>query len=270
METVRQQRMADLYAVLRAQVMNVHQACLTTSERELKRRTAMMRYPVAAWNTHKAMTFDSPNVYDDDSQDIHGLAQDALEMASGFPLYNRTERRVIEIEVAEHSLKLLDKILIQMVEAVYISACRQREKRFGEAVTLSWGVCEQLIQTMWRELLDEANNGEGNEVRMPKAPRRTLTGRDYTASVMIEILEITRKLDHDLYKLLQQARKVRNAWAHDLRAPEELETHSCVTATVKLLEHVRGITLALQPGGTRGGVPLWPVWLLDVARGGTP
>jgi hypothetical protein len=43
--------MAEGFAVLRAQVMNVHQACLTTAEVVVKRGSGIMGFPVTAWNT---------------------------------------------------------------------------------------------------------------------------------------------------------------------------------------------------------------------------
>ena len=78
---------------------------------------------------------------------------------------NRTRpysRHVLDAEVIAYSLDLLDdlllknnKALIQMVEALYLSVRRHYEGRFGEAITLSWGVCEQLLATAWEGFIDE-------------------------------------------------------------------------------------------------------------------
>jgi len=252
--------------------MNTHQACLTTAESVVKRRGAAMGFPVTAWNTEKALTWDTPRAYHDDVEDSHALARNVLNNKDRVTRRHSLGRRVIELEVVEYSLELLDKILtdtnaasVQIVEAVYIAACRQREKRFGEAVTLGWGVCEQLISSAWNKMLDDIRTGTATSERMPKDRRTKLNSRDYTASVMVEMLEVNGRLEHDLYRLLEIARKARNHWAHEMRVPKERESAIRLRAAMQLLNHVKGIHLVLQSGG-RGGVPEWPVWLWETAR----
>lgn len=271
-EHTKAEELAESYAVLRAQVMNTHQACLTTAESVVKRRGAAMGFPVTAWNTEKALTWDTPRAYHDDVEDSHALARNVLNNKDRVTRRHSLGRRVIELEVVEYSLELLDKILtdtnaasVQIVEAVYIAACRQREKRFGEAVTLGWGVCEQLISSAWNKMLDDIRTGTATSERMPKDRRTKLNSRDYTASVMVEMLEVNGRLEHDLYRLLEIARKARNHWAHEMRVPKERESAIRLRAAMQLLNHVKGIHLVLQSGG-RGGVPEWPVWLWETAR----
>jgi hypothetical protein len=152
-----------------------------------------------------------------------------------------------------------DPTLVQLVEAGYIAACRQREKRFGEAVVLAWGVCEQLINAAWDKMLDDLRTGDLVGERMPKGRRTKLKSRDYPASVMVEMLEVNGRISYGLYRLLEVARKARNKWVHDMRVPGERDASICIRAAVELLERFKGVRLALQSGG-RGGVPQWPIW----------
>jgi hypothetical protein len=272
-ETSRAEEKAESHAVLRAQVMNAHQACLTTSESVVKRRGAMTGFPITAWNTHKAITFDTAAVaYHDDTEDLHALAQNVLNNKDQVGRQNALQRRVLELDVVDHSLDMLDTILsgddatlVQLIEAAYMAACRMREKRFGEAVILAWGVCEQLVSLAWNELLEDAKSGEEVSDRMSKDRRDKLTGRDYTASIMVEMLEINGRIDRDLYRLLEVARKARNNWAHRMRPPKEREVSVCIRAVQNLLQKVKGIPLVLQSGG-RGGVPQWPVWMWEQVK----
>jgi hypothetical protein len=266
---------AEAHAVFRAQVMNAHQACLTTSESVVKHRSAAMGFPVNAWSTHKAITFNTPPSYHDDIEDTHALARNVLNNKDQVSRQCPLSRCVLELEVVEHSLDMLDAILangdaalVQLIEAAYMAACRQREKRFGEAVVLGWGVCEQLISLTWEKLLEDAKSSTGTN-RMPKDRREKLTGRDYTASVMVEMLEINGRIDRELYRLLEVARKARNDWAHKMRAPKQNESYLCIRAIETLLRQVKGVQLSLQPGG-RGGVPRWRVWIWErvKAQGG--
>lgn len=258
---------AESIAVFRAQVMNVHQLCLTTAERHIKSRGAAMGFPVTAWSTHKALTFAAATAYHDDVEDMHALAMNVLNNKDGIRRDRPLGRRTLEIEVVEYSLELLDRILeaknpvlVQLVEAAYIASCRQREKRFGEAVTLAWSVCEQLVWSAWKAMLEEKANATPG--RLPKDRRDKLTGRDYTASTVVEMLELHGVIDRELYRLLEIARKARNRWAHDLRVPGERDVQMCLRALQTLLFQVKKLPLVLSSGG-RGGVPQWPVWMWE-------
>ncbi len=258
---------AENYAVLRAQVMNAHQACLTTAERKVKQRSAAMGFPVTAWSTEKAITFRTPASYHDDTEDMHALARNVLNNSFGVLRRNPFDRRLIELEVIDYSMTLLDQILcnpekqlMQLVESFYISACRVREKRFGEAIMLGWGVCEQLISVMWRDLISEIKANTSD--RMKNQRIKKLTSRDFTASVILEFLEIMGKVDHDLFRRLNIVRQARNKWAHELIPPKEDQAGICIRAIEQLMEKIIGVHLTLQSGG-RGGVPQWPVYMLE-------
>jgi len=249
--------------------MNVHQACLTTSEKTVKRRSAAMGLPVTSWNTLKALTFDTALFYRDDIEDIRALARNVLNNKDRVQRTQPFPRRVLEKEVVEHSFKLLDQILsledaalIQWIEAAYIAACRYAEKRFGETVVLAWSVCEQLLSLAWDTLQNDIKVGN----RMIPKRKKKLEGRDYTASVIIELLEMNNRLDHNLYKLLEDVRKSRNDWAHRMRVPEENDAIKAVRAVEGLFWNVKKIRLSLSFGG-RGGVPQWSIWIWDQVRG---
>ena len=169
---------AEAYAVLRAQVMNVHQSCLSTSEQQVKHRSALMGFPVTAGNTLKGLTFNV-YYYRDDIEDARALARNVINNKDGVQREHPLPRRVLELKVVEHSLRLLDQILladdtalIQMVEAAYLAACRHSEGRLGEAVTLAWGVCEQLLSSAWEKLLSDT----GNTSRMPDKRKKKAQG----------------------------------------------------------------------------------------------
>lgn len=256
---------AEESAIIRAQVMNAHQACLTTAERMLKRRSASMGFPVTAWSTHKALTLDTPSPYHDDMENLHALVQNMANNKYGLPREKPRSRPGLEVDVIRRSFEILDKMLtggelhgVRLIESAFIASHRRREKRFGEAITLGWTVCEQLVSILWRRMLDDAR--QENAGRMSKERRQKLTGRDYSASVMSEMLEINGRIDHELFRMLEVGRKARNAWAHEMRAPSERSIHFCFKAIENLMATVLGVPLVLGGGG-RGGVPQWPVWM---------
>ena len=262
-ETFDAERKAENFAVFRAQAMNVHQACLMASERTLKGSSGSMPLPVTSWNTHKAITLAASPSYSDDSEDVRALARNAINNKDRADRTRPLPRRVLDLEVVEHSLETFDQILslkdealIRLIEMVYIAAYRKVEKRFGESVVLAWAVCEQILSEAWRNLLVDVKL----DGRMTGTRRKKLEGRDYSISVIMEMLELHHRLDHKLYQLLERVRKSRNSWVHRMQVPSEGDADTAMQAVEGLFSKFKNLRLTLNSGG-RGGVPQWNIWV---------
>lgn len=256
------ERKAGAYIVFRSKIMNAHQACLTTAEAVVKHRGAMMGYPIDSRSMHQHWSFEAPQGYAHNIEYPYALASNVLNGLYQIQNSKPAGRRLIEIEVVDYSLKLLDDILllnedpiVDLVEAFYVAAIRAREARLGEALTLAWTACEQLVSRQWSLLLDEIGADRGTEIRMNKDRRKKLTGRDYSASVMTEILESHRKIDFELYELLNRARKARNDWSHFLKQPSSGDVWSCMKALKLLFQNTMGLNFALQTTAEGGAFP---------------
>ena len=261
---------SERYAVLRAQVMNVHQSCLATAERLIKRSSSGMGLPLTAADTLKGLNFGDCIVYRYDAGNPRALVRNVLNNKDKVAQQRPFHRYVLEIGVITLSLDLLDQILssedtalIQMVEAVYLAACRYAEGRLGEAVTLAWGVCEQLLSIAWDTLINDTRDGG----RMPRIRRAKLKGRDYTASVMTEMLELGMRIGDDLYGDLEEARKARNQWAHEMSEPSSAQVLHAIRAVEGLFKQIKGIDHSLPLNSPSPGVPGWNVWVWEAAKG---
>lgn len=259
-ETDKALHSAENFAIDRAKVMNVQQACLATSEQFLKSRTELMGFPVDAQSTLKGQTFEDAVSYNENATDVHSLARNTANNRYTVSPNRLLPRRVVELEVVEHSLTLLDQILldndltlINMVDSLFGAARRYTERRAGEAIVVAWAVCEQLLSFAWDALLDDAKSAG----RMPGKRRKKFVGRDYTASVMAEMLEITNNIDFSLYSRLEVARKSRNDWAHSFREPNYSEVFTTFGAALGLLSKFKGIRLFLALTDPGPGVPSW-------------
>lgn len=254
-------RQAEDVAVERAQIMNAHQACLVTAERLMNRGSASAT-PITAWGGHKAINLSMPPAYHDDLESLHALAHKVANNAYGEGAVRR--RQVISTDLLERSFDIFDNLIsqggmknVKLVEAAFVATTRRKEKRYGEAITIGWTVCEQIISIKWREMIESIK--DDNPQRMPKERREKLTGRDYSASVMAEMLEVKGLITNDLFRMLEIARKARNKWAHEMREPHGSEVWTCLRAIELLMETVLKVPLRMDGGG-RGGVPQWPVW----------
>lgn len=256
---------AESHAIIRAKVMNVHQVCLTTSEHVVKRRSSSMGFPVTAWNSFKAIHPSSVTAYYEDTEDTVATHHIFMNNTKRVSRDRSPARRVIELDVIAHSFQLLDDILsrsditlIHQADGAYQAACRLRDKRFGEASILAWSVCEQMVMREWKKTLDIL--GQAYEGRINKDRRKKLSGRDYTASVVVEILESHGRIDKDLYRLLEISRKARNEWAHNMREPTQRDARVAISAVERLFAQTHGLPIKLGTS-SRGGVPQWPIWM---------
>ena len=259
-ETAEALQSAEDYAIVRAKVMNVQQACLATSEQILKGRLEHMGFPVDAQTTLKGQSFESAVSYIESALDVHYLARNAANNNYTVSPYRLFPRRVLELDVVKHSLAFLDRILLQndltlihMIDSLYGAARRYSERRSGEAVVVAWAVCEQLLSSAWNGLLDDAKS----DFRMSGKRRKKLKGRDYTASVMVEMLELVNRIDYDSYSRLEVARKSRNEWAHSFQEPNYSEVCETFGGALDLLHKFKGVRVLLTLTDPGPGVPSW-------------
>lgn len=255
--------------VFRAKVLNVHQACFTTAERTIFGRGAMMGFPVHSREMHHEISLDAPLSYSHNIELPRSMSESVLNNAYNINWPSAPGRRVIEIEVIERSLDQLDEILtrddprlVEIIEAFYVASIRGGETRLGEALTIAWAACEQILSIAWKRLLDVAGTKPENPP-MNKGRRAKFNGRDYTASVIIEILALNEQLDSKLYSKLESARKARNRWAHDMAPPTSIEVHAALSSLEQLLNQVLDVQLRLQHGAETGAFPQWPVSMLS-------
>ena len=254
------------YAVVRARAMNVHQACMATSVHLITGGSHQMGYPVDAMNTLKGLTFNEGGRFRDSDTDVSTMARNIANNR-----YKNTDnvsfsRRVFDQEIVEKSFEILDQILLrsdmtllQMIESVYVAAHRFLERRSGEAVVVAWTVCEQLLLVAWSSLLDDTKSSG----RMTGRRRKKLEGRDYTASVMTEMLEINERIDSELYGRIEVARKARNNWVHRTLEPNNLEVSESIRAALDLLHEFKGVCLHFPLTGPGPGVPGWNAWIWE-------
>ena len=260
---------SERYAVLRAQLMNVHQACLATSQWISNQSSSGIGLPLTAADTLKGLTFEECIIYRRNEASDRLLVRNVVNNHDGLALENPYPRHVVDNDVIAHSFDLLDEILlaentalIQMVEAAYLAACRYAEGRLGEAITLAWGVCEQLLSSAWHAFLEDARVAS----RMPRERTRKLVGRDYTASVVTEMLELGMRIDYELYRQLEKARKARNRWAHEMSEPDHEQVRHTIRATEGLFLSIHDLPLSFPLNSPSPGVPAWNIWVWEGIR----
>ncbi|CAL9311985.1 hypothetical protein SUDANB135_04868 [Streptomyces sp. SudanB135_2055] len=115
---------------------------------------------------------------------------------------------------------------------------------FSSSLITAWTVCETLLQHHWLTYL---SHREGNPIASSR--KQKLTGRDFTASVVSEALELAGIISLDTLTALDKARKARNAWMHSIKSPNHQDAREAIGLASQMLSEVLGRRLAV-------GVPL--------------
>jgi hypothetical protein len=152
---------AEEIAILRAQIMNIHQVCLAVAFYNLRYTSTMSGFQVNSSNTIKSWSLDHDPEYYDDPEDVYELARNVLNNSHNIAGGGQTNRIVMDMDVVNHSFDLLDKILmrddlslIRLLDAACMSASLRREKRNGESIAVGFTVCEQILSIAWKRLIE--------------------------------------------------------------------------------------------------------------------
>lgn len=85
---------------------------------------------------------------------------------------------------------------------------------FRTSIIFSWFVIESILNMKWEDYLEDSNKKLLNGYSINRNRRETLNGRDYTSSVKSNMLELSGRLDYELYSSINEIRKKRNKIVH--------------------------------------------------------
>lgn len=116
-------------------------------------------------------------------------------------------------------------------------------RNYDIALVMCWFVAERYINDKWNKLIAE-------KVILGKRKEK-LQGRDYTASVMTEILEMNGKISKSRYEALNCTRVVRNGIAHQFgrRRATKKESAEALMLVRELIEETIAIKFPFQTNG---------------------
>jgi len=175
------------------------------------------------------------------------------------------QRNLLELDTITFSFSLLEKILKHdfsdlplLIEMLYRAARQLSECHFADCLILCWTVCERLLNAIWDNFLSERIVDKDGAVRINGKREDKLKGRDFTASIISETLELAGHIPTDLFKEIDAIRKARNDRLHNLGDTTDHEASQAVRTSEKFLEFVTDIKISLSlsrivPG--TGGIP---------------
>lgn len=216
----------------RVAVLNAHLACLYTAIGNLQ-NFSQDKMALSPGDLVTAKSLDEKGMgFGDLRSTWLALAEFPSTYAAALPIeadiriFHRN--LVIEITTIKESFELLDWMLghraphALLVADLHMRSCKAYEDHnYALCLIMAWAIIERLLHTLWTRYLDEHREKEidGASVTLINAERKSkLTeGRDFTASVISEILSLTERLPFSLYRDVLELRKARNYWIHDLK-----------------------------------------------------
>ena len=255
-------------AMLRAQLINAHQACLNAAHYAVHSRGQELGAMVISSQAFQLYDFEQPVGVRSDYEPVQRFVATMLDYRSAAvrrdPAFKN--RRLVERDTLEHSLRLLDTLLLHSVkdlitvtDLLFRAGAQFAQSRFAESLVVSWAACERLLNEAWRRYLDERKAGPKGEPRITGDRKKKLLGRDFSASVISEALELAGVIPLDLFELISAARKSRNDWLHGLKPVVDRDAVTAMRAGQGLFQQVTGIRLHLsltRVGGTGGCAPV--------------
>lgn len=115
--------------------------------------------------------------------------------------------RLVKIVSTANNLIINEKIFDSLNVLIH-SYTNLTKGEFNQSFILSWTIIEQYLNHLWASLL---NNKEVSYNRQKK-----LKGRDYTASIKTEILNLFGYIEDVEYHILNNLRKKRNDFMHEI------------------------------------------------------
>ena len=170
---------------------------------------------------------------------------------------SRQSRRslVLSMETIEKSFETFEALVSSNVsDCLTMSAILLQSVKtygahdFSTSLTMSWTVLEKLVSSIWKKMIEDNKSRveEGATISFIGSDRKKkLQGRDYTASVRLEILSLLGHISMKMYDDLNKVRTSRNDWLHNFEQVDENLASLAIQTSQRLFEQVAKIKLSL-------------------------
>lgn len=150
-------------------------------------------------------------------------------------------RRVLPLNVIQHAAVEFSKALTSpgLVKALSSFAKSLGEYKVGNyetSIVLSWFVTEAALSQIWKDHIEKLNFdiSDGTK-RISRDRKGFLTGRDFTISIVSNLLELWGALPHTQFQAIDKVRGFRNKIVHNYKFVPTAEEAQLALNTAKTL-----------------------------------
>ncbi len=243
----------------RTEVLNAHVVCLRHSLLRLQKWDLPFQsvtphdllWQAADDDPHQGVGFKS-----DRDVDLY-MARSALAYVPWYPktVDRRIQGRMLTIErvTIADSFAQLERLLsyeskkpLRLSSLFNFAIVSLQDHDYPRSLITSWVIIEGLLDEKWNSYIasQRKRNIDGEETVFINVDRvKKLGGRDYTASVRTEVLSIVDNLSFGAYQKVENARRVRNGWMHELRDVQMSDASEAIQVAAELFDSVFGFQL---------------------------
>lgn len=133
--------------------------------------------------------------------------------------------------------------------------------KYPASLISAWTVAERCLNQIWSLYLAESEQKHSEDLgdagrKFINAERRNkLTGRDFTASIMSEVLSLNGSLPFEQYKLTCEVRQARNEWLHKCHTINRLDSANAINLARFMLKRAGVLDIDI-PFHVFGSVPI--------------
>jgi hypothetical protein len=159
-------------------------------------------------------------------------------------------RPVISLGAISHAASVFQQVVAspgteKPLASFAKSLAEYKVGNYETSIVLAWFITETAISTLWESHIDGQNRDVGSgRKRINRERKDFLTGRDFSISIVSNVLELSGVLDHSLFKDIDSIRGYRNDIVHPKKVkfiPGASEAHLALKTAQTLIERLGGI-----------------------------
>lgn len=161
------------------------------------------------------------------------------------------QRQIMSLEACTHALEQIrmchaafGPVAITMLALTYAACYQYSRHQFSSAHLVAWSVIELQTNVLWSKLLSRLDKKNGGQTEMNRHRRDLLTGRDYTASIVTQMLSLHGEINDEELAALDAARRKRNAFAHALEPVSANDAGKAIRTATDLMSRIAKINVA--------------------------
>ncbi|MFP4414627.1 hypothetical protein [Coleofasciculus sp.] len=124
-------------------------------------------------------------------------------------------KNIFDVLFEKYSIATANPSLLKNLAEVTKNLSEYKVGNYSTSLVLAWFVIESKIIRLWDKLIDNCNRDfDDGTRRISKDRQKTLTGRDYTISVISNFLELSDLIPFKVFQDINAVRKFRNKVVH--------------------------------------------------------
>lgn len=168
-------------------------------------------------------------------------------------------RHCLVAEAVERAVRDMDSLMAKypedgalLAELILQAGKSGQDHNYSAALITYWAVAEKLLHELWKRYVRDNKERDSKPfITGKRADSLLKDGRTYSAAVISEILSLTGYLSNDLYSDINQVRKKRNDWMHNLGGGiSSKDASTAGDVAVQLLKIVRNVILVQTHWGS--------------------